>query len=52
MLKFAPTLEMKIFNFQLKEKLHQYFGLKFDAEAEFDSFGAEKWSREPLSDPL
>ena len=43
---------MKIFNFELKEKLDQYFDLKFDAEAEFDSFGAEKWSREPLSDPL
>jgi len=50
--KEFKALKMKIFNFELKEKLDQYFDLKFDAEAEFDRFGAEKWSREPLSDPL
>ena len=43
---------MIIFNFELEEKLDQYFNVKFDEESEFDSFGAEKWSRDLLSDPL
>ena len=43
---------MKIFKFKLEEKLHQNFDVKFDEEPEFGSFGAEKWSRDLLSDPL
>ena len=43
---------MKIFNFELEEKLDQYFDVKFDEESDFYSFGAEKSSRDPLSDPL
>ena len=43
---------MKILNFELGAKLYQYFDVKFDEKSEFDSFGAQKWSRDPLSDPL
>ena len=43
---------MKIFNFELKEMLDQYFDVQFDEESEFDSFESEKLSRDPLSDPL
>ena len=38
---------MKIFNFELGEKLDQYFDVKFDEESEFDSFEAEGASRDP-----
>ena len=38
---------MIIFNFELGEKLDQYFDVKFDEESEFDSFEAEKLSRDP-----
>ena len=50
--KEFKALKMKIFNFELKEKLDQYYDVKFDGESEFDSFGADKSSRDPLSDPL
>ena len=43
---------MKIFNFELEEKLDQYFDVKFDEESEFYSFESEKSSRDPLCDPL
>ena len=43
---------MKIFSFELVRKLDQYFDIIFDEESEFDSFEAEKVSRDPLSDPL
>ena len=43
---------VKIFNFMLEEKLDQYFVVKFNKESEFGSFGAEKSSRDPLSNPL
>ena len=39
--------KMIIFNFELGEKLDQYFDVKFDEESEFDSFEAEKLSRDP-----
>ena len=38
---------MIIFNFELGEKLDQYFDVKFDEESEFDSFEVEKLSRDP-----
>ena len=38
---------MIISNFELGEKLDQYFDVKFDDESEFDSFEAEKLSRDP-----
>ena len=38
---------MRIFNFELGEKLDQYFDVKFDEESEFDSFEAEGASRDP-----
>ena len=41
---------MKIFNFELEDKFYRYFDVKFDEESELDGFGAEKWSRNPLSD--
>ena len=44
--------KMKMFNFEVEEKLDQYFHVKFDKESEFNSFEAEKISRDPLSDPL
>ena len=43
---------MKIFDFELEEMLDPYFDVKFDGESEFDSFGADKSSRDPLSIPL
>ena len=42
---------MKILNFELEEKLDQYCDVKFDGKSEFDNFGAEKLSRDLLSDP-
>ena len=33
---------MDIFNFELGEKLDQYFDIKFDGESELYSFEAEK----------
>ena len=41
---------MKIFNFELEEKLDQNFDVKFDGESTLDSFEAEKLSDDPLSD--
>ncbi len=38
---------MIIFNFELGEKLDQYFDVKFDEESKFDSFEVEKLSRDP-----
>ena len=35
---------MKILNFELGEKLDQYFDVKFDEESEFDSFKSKKSS--------
>ena len=43
---------MNICNFEWEENLYQYFDLQFDEESEFDSFGADKSSRGPLSDSL
>ena len=40
---------MKIFNFELEERLDQYFDVKFDAESECDSFEAEKYHVTPYS---
>ena len=37
---------MIIFNFELGEKLDQYFDVKFDEESEFDRFEAEGASRD------
>ena len=37
---------MIIFNFELGEKLDQFFDVKFDEEFEVDSFEAEKLSRD------
>ena len=37
--------------FELEEKLDQYFDGKFEEYSEFDSFGAEKLSRDPLQGP-
>ena len=39
---------MEIFNFELEEKLDQYFDVKFDKESKFKSLEVEKVSREPL----
>ena len=38
---------MRILNFEIEEKLDQYFDVKFDEEFEFDIFEAEKLSRDP-----
>ena len=38
---------MIILNFEIGEKLDQYFDVKFDEESEFDSFEAEKLSHDP-----
>ena len=43
---------MKNFNFELEEKFYQYYDVKFEEKSEFDSFGDEEWSRDPLSEPL
>jgi len=43
---------MEIFDLEPGEKVDQHFDVKFDEESEFDSFGADKSSRDPLSDPL
>ena len=40
---------MKIFKFEVDEKLNQYFNVKFKAESEFDSFEAEKYHVTPYS---
>ena len=36
-----------IFNFELGEKLDQYFDVKFDEEFEFDGLEVEKLSGDP-----
>ena len=46
--KGPKPLKMEIFNFELEERLVQYFNVKFDEESEFNSFGAEKLSRDWL----
>ena len=38
---------MIILNSEIGEKLDQCFDVKFDEESEFDSFEAEKLSRDP-----
>ena len=46
-LRAFKAFKMKTFNFELEEKLDQYFDVKFDGESEFDSFGADKLSHDP-----
>ena len=38
--KALEALKMKIFNFELEEKLDQYFDVKLDEESKFYSFEA------------
>ena len=47
----SPRSKMKIFNFELEEKLYQHFIIEFDGESNGDSPEAQKAYFDPKNDP-